>query len=265
MRSKLSNGTVLFLSRPRISPDSIPCSGHDPFSRPNLSQIKVETNTEGLDWERIAEKVCAVLFLLTGIIINPPKVSTVSSTTRTARECEIRWVGNRHPIINHASWPQTELARLKALISDRFEGPINWVDIAKKLGVCSALLPLPIVFIVLPIQTNRTPIDCMRHAIQRRHHLWDTQSDQRLLEAVKIYGTNNWNLGMFLPTSLLLDLTDCSKSNLQWQDTHPRMQRLNNVPADICELSIQLSNEARGPLRKTPGFGWLWQRTATPG
>lgn len=44
-------------------------------------------------------------------------------------------------------------------------------------------------------QTNRTPIDCMRHAFNRKSHSWTLESDARLLEAVEIYGTDNWNLG----------------------------------------------------------------------
>lgn len=48
---------------------------------------------------------------------------------------------------------------------------------------------------IAPLQTKRTPIDCMRHAITRKNHVWTAESDQRLLEMVRIYGTENWQLG----------------------------------------------------------------------
>lgn len=44
-------------------------------------------------------------------------------------------------------------------------------------------------------QTNRTPLDCMRHGTIRKTHVWTPESDLALLEAIKIYGLNNWLLG----------------------------------------------------------------------
>ena len=35
----------------------------------------------------------------------------------------------------------------------------------------------------------------MRHAIPRQTHTWTAESDTRLVEAVKVYGTANWMLG----------------------------------------------------------------------
>ena len=40
----------------------------------------------------------------------------------------------------------------------------------------------------------------MRHAITRKQHVWTQESDQRLLEMVKIYGTENWPLGKLAVT-----------------------------------------------------------------
>jgi hypothetical protein len=37
----------------------------------------------------------------------------------------------------------------------------------------------------------------MRHAIRRKLHTWGPKSDARLLDAVRVYGTDNWNLGPF--------------------------------------------------------------------
>ena len=54
---------------------------------------------------------------------------------RTAKECEIRWLGERHPRFNHAQWMQSEVDRLKQLVGFAEEGQVDWVEIARKLGV----------------------------------------------------------------------------------------------------------------------------------
>lgn len=47
------------------------------------------------------------------------------------------------------------------------------------------------------VKTDRIPIDCMKQAMTRPRHHWDADADQRLLEAIQTFGTNNWNLGGF--------------------------------------------------------------------
>ncbi|GBE79411.1 hypothetical protein BKA93DRAFT_830458 [Sparassis latifolia] len=119
-----------------------------------------EQNKVGINWERVAKKVS----------------SSGATVQRSAKECEIRWLGERHPLLNHVQWTQTEITRVKELVADATEGQVDWVDVAAKLG------------------TRRTPVDCMRHAIIRKTHTWSTEADERLLEAVKIYGTDSWSL-----------------------------------------------------------------------
>ncbi|KAI0688546.1 hypothetical protein BC835DRAFT_1284480, partial [Cytidiella melzeri] len=119
----------------------------------------LEINKVGLDWGRIASKVSG---------------AGVNYMHRTAQECELRWLGDRHPGFNHTEWSKEEIARVVALVGDAKEGEVDWVDIAAKLD------------------TKRTPIDCMRHAIQRKAHVWTPEADMRLLDAVKIYGTESW-------------------------------------------------------------------------
>ena len=64
------------------------------------------------------------------------QVSSASSTVpRTAKECEIRWLGERHPEFDRSQWPQSEIAKVKQLVGSAKEGEIDWVDIAAKLGV----------------------------------------------------------------------------------------------------------------------------------
>jgi len=36
----------------------------------------------------------------------------------------------------------------------------------------------------------------MRHTIARKTHVWDAESDRRLVEAVREYGTECWPLGI---------------------------------------------------------------------
>ncbi|KAL5488173.1 hypothetical protein ACEPAI_6281 [Sanghuangporus weigelae] len=122
-----------------------------------------EQNTEGIDWRRMAVKVNSLL---------------PSNHPRTPRECEIRWLGHLHPSINNGSWTPEETARLKDILAEDGPGkcPRDWVGIAQRLG------------------TNRTPIDCMRHGMTRRIHVWSPQTDKKLLEAVELYGQNNWQL-----------------------------------------------------------------------
>lgn len=56
-------------------------------------------------------------------------------TTRTARECEIRWLGEQHPAFNHKPWDQEEVLKLKSLAAEFMDGRPDWMAIAKRLGV----------------------------------------------------------------------------------------------------------------------------------
>ncbi|OJT10511.1 snRNA-activating protein complex subunit 4 [Trametes pubescens] len=120
----------------------------------------INTNKHGIDWDRVAQKVS----------------SAGPSVQRTAKECEIRWLGDRHPQFNDAQWTQAEVAKVRELVDGAREGEVDWCEIAEKL------------------ETGRTPVDCMRHAISRKTHSWTPDADKRLLEAVHIYGTDSWAL-----------------------------------------------------------------------
>ncbi|KAI0036003.1 hypothetical protein K488DRAFT_41939 [Vararia minispora EC-137] len=131
---------------------------------PAADSPELDENTEGLDWNRIAQTVV--------------NVTAASYVARTAQECKVRWLGDRHPKFNHACWTTEERDRAKELVSEfqRSGERVDWVDIAERLG------------------TNRTPIDVMRNAIVRQIHTWDPSSEKRLAEAVEIYGVENWSL-----------------------------------------------------------------------
>ena len=54
---------------------------------------------------------------------------------RTAKECEIRWLGELHPDFNDAQWTQSEIAKVRQLVAGAREGEVDWADVAEKLGV----------------------------------------------------------------------------------------------------------------------------------
>ncbi|KAG2077697.1 hypothetical protein BDR04DRAFT_563928 [Suillus decipiens] len=117
----------------------------------------LELNKEGLDWDRIAEKV-----------------SSSSMYPRTPRECEIRWLGDQHPCFNRDPWTQDEVTKLKRLAAEYGNEQVDWEAVVDKLG------------------THRTPLDCMIHGTTRKNHLWTPDSDERLLKAVATFGHDNW-------------------------------------------------------------------------
>ncbi|KAF5393566.1 hypothetical protein D9757_000239 [Collybiopsis confluens] len=124
--------------------------------------IDLAGNVEKLNWKTVAEKV-----------------SDVSSYTRTDRECKMKWLGYQRPGINHDQWKPAELERLKKIIEEKEqdkEYKLDWAKIAAELG------------------THRTPIDCMRHGFQHPRHVWTSEADKKLVEGVRVYGSENWAL-----------------------------------------------------------------------
>lgn len=120
------------------------------------SQSSLEISDANLNWDMIAEKV-----------------SDVFKTKRTALDCKTRWLGDKLPDIDHSDWNSDEVERLKQIVASQ-DGPINWVQIAEALG------------------THRSPIDCLRHSLERRTN-WTDELDDKLNKAVDLYG-KDWNL-----------------------------------------------------------------------
>ncbi|KAJ7499157.1 hypothetical protein FB451DRAFT_1358441, partial [Mycena latifolia] len=102
------------------------------------------------------------------------KVSDASSITRTAEECKIKWIGELSPIVNRGEWKASEIESLQNILEKKPKN-VNWVEVAKELG------------------TNRLPIDCMRQVQERSRHVWTAEADQKILDAVRQYGTC-WSL-----------------------------------------------------------------------
>ncbi|KIM67872.1 hypothetical protein SCLCIDRAFT_20855 [Scleroderma citrinum Foug A] len=181
------------------------------------SPKSLERNTDGLDWDRIAEKV-----------------SRVSMATRTGRECEIRWLGDRHPDFNHEAWNEEELGKLRSLISECKGSQPDWVDIAEKLG------------------TNRTPLECMRRGMTRKSHTWTATSDARLLKAIRMYG-HNWSL---VARYVSEDATPTQCSNRYQRTLDPSVKRINWTPEEDARLRIAVAAH---------GQSWVDVAAAMPG
>ncbi|TFK27051.1 hypothetical protein FA15DRAFT_666783 [Coprinopsis marcescibilis] len=126
------------------------------------SPVDLERDVDDINWDIVAELV-----------------SDASAVKFTAEECRIKWVGDRHPSINHSEWSATETEELRLLVDElKKKDPtakLDWVDIAKQLG------------------TNRTPVDVMSKSKNHIRHQWDSYSDEKLLEGVEMYGINSWN------------------------------------------------------------------------
>ncbi|KAF8484987.1 hypothetical protein DFH94DRAFT_257254 [Russula ochroleuca] len=174
--------------------------GEQPFA----SQHSMEDleSTEGLDWEHIATKV-----------------NTDSSTIsqRSARECKIHWLGDRHPRFNHSPWAPSEIVAAKALVEGHEGSDIDWVSIAEQLG------------------TRRTPIDVMRNTIARKTHVWDAESDRRLLEAVQKYGTESWSL---VARAVSEDAQINSCQNRWYRTVDPSIRRGSWSPEEDAQLRL---------------------------
>ena len=91
-------------------------------------------------------------------------------------------------------------------------------------------------------QTNRTPIDCMRHGIPRQRHTWNMEADDKLHDAVQRYGINNWSLGLYKPIFVERPFDKTG----QWQELFPNMQLRLNVKVVTFELWIPHSRSVNG-------------------
>jgi hypothetical protein len=223
-----------------------------------LSLSKTQKALTGNVWRRpyafTAERICAVVDDCFYQVSSKSGVTQPSSSIdpeaqgpsfRTATECKIRWLGDRHPRWNHDAWGADEVEKLRniykrmsnearkdakasstpnaearkngkrkasQMLSDVEESTneidggckqerltVDWAQVATELGVMFRLLILhPITDFPAYLQTNRTPIDCMRHAIAfRSGYRFTLAADNRLLDLVQRYGTDNWGIGVY--------------------------------------------------------------------
>ncbi|KAI0269204.1 hypothetical protein BC834DRAFT_1016795, partial [Gloeopeniophorella convolvens] len=178
-------------------------------------------STEGLDWERIATKVRSL--------------DSTALSQRSAKECEIRWLGDRHPKFNHSPWTASEISAAKSLVEGRTGNDVDWTAVAEELG------------------THRTPIDVMRHTVPRKVHVWDAESDRRLIEAVKIYGTESWSL---VARAVSEDAQMGSCQNRWYRTLDPSIRRGNWSPEEDAQLRLAV---------ELYGHAWMEVASVIPG
>lgn len=75
----------------------------------------------------------------------------------------------------------------------------------------------------------------MRHGTTRRTHVWTPEADEDLLDAIKIYGTNNWLIGRLRLSSSLMCFSNMA---FQSQELYLQMPQPNNVKTASKEVSI---------------------------
>jgi hypothetical protein len=191
-------------------------------------------NLDGIDWDRIAERVG--FFHVLEISAHPSllQISDTSSVKRNATECRVAWAANR-PCVNRAPWTPSELRQLHSLISGYPPNKVSWAEVAEKLGVSLQPTAMLTSFLESDVQTNRIPLDCMRQEIYLQRHHWTPDADQRLMEAVETYGIDNWHLGIrnSIITTYFAFLI-FPKLPEKWMNMSP----LLNVKPDGVKLSI---------------------------
>jgi len=125
-KGKHAFGSIQDSGRVRRSPPFfINISHFHSDNSPTAPPIDIFNNIQGIDWSIVAEKV-----------------SDRSSIKRTPDECRIKWVGNLHPKVNHGIWTVDELEKLHHLTRNQQAqegGKIDWVKVARDLGVCHAI------------------------------------------------------------------------------------------------------------------------------
>lgn len=59
-------------------------------------------------------------------------------------ECRVRWIGYKHPRINHEPWLPDELEELQVIVSaEQEKGRVDWVEVSRLLNVCAIFLHCP--------------------------------------------------------------------------------------------------------------------------
>lgn len=141
------------------------------------------------------------------------------------------------------------------IIQDTPRQAIDWLKVAEKLRV----RPRCIFFCLYThvyytsVQTNRTPLDCMRHAFPRRTYNWGVRSDARMREAIQEFGSDNWHLG----TQHLSLTVGHGLSCRQLLDMFQMMFPQFNASSDGSGRLIQQSEHKAGLWAKIDGSCWL--------
>ncbi|GLB33565.1 putative myb-like DNA-binding domain containing protein [Lyophyllum shimeji] len=215
----------------------------------------IENNTEGINWTTVAERV-----------------SNVCTVKRTADQCRIRWLGDRHPRINHGEWSSNELEKLKGLVSTQLEvnnGKVDWVQVAKDLGTHPPRLLAEAVnlygidnwsLVARYVSEDATAGQCQgRYARaidpSRKRGPWSDEEFERLKAAVAAYG-NSWvEVAACIPgrtneqcRERWTEHLSLSSANIVWSeaDDQALMDAVNAMGNRWTAISAKLGNKATG-------------------
>ncbi|KAI8613744.1 hypothetical protein BC830DRAFT_1130728 [Chytriomyces sp. MP71] len=129
-------------------------NGRDPL--PPSTDLRLRTNTRGIEWRRIANR----LLHENGLVRSP-------------RDVEIEYKLNLHPAVNSALFTREEVKRLEHLGEEI--GWTDWVELARRLG------------------NGRLPWQCFK-IYQKYINLpaqeWTSQEDEKLRQLVDQHGSN---------------------------------------------------------------------------
>ncbi|KAF5331555.1 hypothetical protein D9611_007625 [Ephemerocybe angulata] len=211
-------GYTLFPSPPNMS---------NPTHR-NTDPVDLERNLDGIDWTIVAEKVTDSSF----------------HEPFTATQCRIKWVGEKHPDIDHSDWPPLETQRLLSILKQDPTKPVDWVELSKQLG------------------THRTPLSLLSHGHPRQRHYWDHPSDARLLSGVALYGLNNWPL---VARHVSPHATPTQALNRYTKSLDPSIKRGAWTPAEDARLRRAVAAAAAGSASASAKLPWVRIAEYVPG
>ena len=122
-------------------------------------------------------------------------MSADTGLERSARSCQIRWMNELSPGINHQPWSESEKKTLKYLLEQSCEREIDWVYVAQVLKVNKYNLLLQKSKFGVQWKTGRNPYDCIQQSLSSNTSTWTESEDKELMNAISRYGENNWQLG----------------------------------------------------------------------
>lgn len=167
------------------------------------------SNVAGIDWE----------FISSGFLHG----------ARSARDCQIQWTVNQHPIINNeAEWKTDELAQLERLVQKH--GPNGkWTEIASELG------------------TNRPAYLCLTVYQKRLNKAllkgrWSPEEDRRLLDLVEANRLGDDDINWVRVTAKMPDRTptQCIHRYYKNMDPNIRRGRWTEDEDDLLKLGVLL-------------------------
>ncbi|KAF6762562.1 MYB4R1, partial [Ephemerocybe angulata] len=194
----------------------------------NTDPVDLERNLDGIDWTIVAEKVTDSSF----------------HEPFTAAQCRIKWVGDKHPDIDHSDWPPLETQRLLSILKQDPTKPVDWAELSTQLG------------------THRTPLSLLSHGHPRQRHYWDHPSDARLLSGVALYGLNNWPL---VARHVSPHATPTQALNRYTKSLDPSIKRGAWTPAEDARLRRAVAAAAAGSASASAKLPWVRIAEYVPG